>query len=110
MDLREAWNTLGCDPDQVFERIRSAGSRASRAEAAGKELDYARSLARKLLGLHHPDKNPGDEEAAKRFRRVGDALRAIEDGTIKFQDLARQEPVKERDVFIEIFSPRPRED
>lgn len=106
MDLREAWTTLGLDPDGVFGRIASRTGRDERVRAAEEELAGARSVARRLMGLHHPDRNPGDPLASERFRRTEEALRTIERETARLRELAREADGREpRDVFIEIFKP-----
>ncbi len=100
LSLRDAWLVLGREPRRIAEVIRS---RADRVAAAEELLGSARSLARRLLGLHHPDKNPGDREAPERFALVQEALSVVEAGTEEFRSQA-EDRVAARDgsVFIEI--------
>lgn len=102
MNLEDAWNILGRDLSDVVGEIRKSPVDA-RAEAAERELEKARSLARKLMGLHHPDKNPGDEEAAKRFMRVKTALSVIEQETASLREkMASRKERSSHAVFIDV--------
>ncbi len=103
MELAEAWITLGRDPAKVVAKIVAAGDRDSRVLAAEAELAIAHSLAKKLMAVHHPDRNPGDLEAPERFRRVGVALKFIEDETARLRERVKRlaDEVDDRGVFID---------
>lgn len=100
LSLRDAWLVLGRHPRRVAEAIRS---RTDRIAAAEELLASARGLARRLLGLHHPDKNPGDPGARERFALVQEALSVVEAGTEDYR-LQAEERTSARDgaVFIEV--------
>lgn len=105
MNVWDAWTTLGRDPAAVMQSIAGAGGLEDRAQAAIRELEKARSLSRKLMAAHHPDRNAGDDEAAVRFRRVSNALDCLEKATADFVAKARGGdlgPRKPRD-FIEVI-------
>jgi hypothetical protein len=97
ISVRDAWLVLGRRPGQVKADILSHGNERKGVEA---QLEVAKSLAKKLMALHHPDRNPGDQKAAERFKLVQEALQAIEEGTRNFE--TREKKVQDRDVFIEV--------
>jgi hypothetical protein len=100
LSLRDAWLVLGREPRRIAEVIRS---RADRVAAAEELLASARGLARRLLGLHHPDKNPGDREAPERFALVQEALSVVEAGTEEFRGQDRERAsARDGAVFIEV--------
>jgi len=97
LPLRDAWLVLGRTPGQVRDAIRAF---ADQAEGVRAQLVVARALAKKLLGLHHPDRNPGDEGAKERFKLVQEALESVEAGTEEFRPEVRR--TRDGDVFIEV--------
>lgn len=99
LSVREAWCVLGQDPRRVSARIKSAGDRVKGAE---KELEAARPLAKRLLGLHHPDRCPGDLVAAERFSLVQEAVRTLEEATAELRTSGDRASRREGDVFIEV--------
>lgn len=106
MNARDAWSTLGRDIDEVLAAIRASPVH-ERGAAADRELETARSVARKLMGAHHPDRNPGDPGAPARFGRVQEALRILEGETADLkQRLSEGAARNGRDVFIEVRKPR----
>jgi hypothetical protein len=87
MTLTDAWWVLGQDPNRIFLHVQSESDKGLRLRILEKELVQARSIARKLLGLHHPDKNPDDIDNAKeRFQIVQRALSIIEQNTKEFRE------------------------
>jgi hypothetical protein len=103
LSLRDAWLVLGREPRRIAEVIRS---RADRVAAAEELLASARGLARRLLGLHHPDKNPGDREAPERFALVQEALSVVEAGTEEFRSQTEDRALaRDGSVFIEVEKP-----
>ncbi len=100
LSLRDAWLVLGRHPRRVAEELRS---RPDRVAAADDLLSSARALAKRLLGLHHPDRNPDDPGARERFALVQEAISTVETGT---EDFRRQEEeraaARDGAVFIEI--------
>ena len=79
MSVGVAWTILGFDAQAVILKLVKT-PRAHRVEAARQELEDARKAAKKLMALHHPDRG-GDPE---KFRRVAEALQAIETETEEF--------------------------
>lgn len=100
MNLGDAWNILGRDVSDVVAEIRRRPVE-ERSRAADEQLEAARGLAKKLMALHHPDRNPGDQEAAKRFRRVQDALDVVRAETESLKERLGQR-TEGRAVFIEV--------
>lgn len=100
LSLRDAWLVLGREPRRIAEAIRS---RPDRVAAAEELLASARALARRLLGLHHPDRNQGDPEARERFELVQEALSAVEEGTEDFRRESGERAERlDGAVFIEV--------
>jgi len=58
-----------------FKLIDEARKRLSLPEHAG--FENIKSSYRKLSLEHHPDKNPGDEQASERFRQIDEAYRIL---------------------------------
>ena len=100
LSLRDAWLVLGREPWRVARAVKAAADRVLGAE---EELLRAKSLARRLLGLHHPDRNPGDPSAEERFALVKEALAVVEAGTedLRSQE-ARRAECRDGAVFIEV--------
>jgi len=105
MNVAGAWAALGKDWDSIVKELLGLPDAASRVQAAEKMLMDARKLAKRLMAVHHPDKNPGDVEATKRFQHVKEALEVIESNTESFKAnyetlKARAEQRRESDGFI----------
>jgi uncharacterized protein (DUF342 family) len=94
MNVSDAWTVLGKDWNSIAETLSSLPDAAARIQATESLLIDAKKLAKKLMAVHHPDKNPGDFDAAARFQRVKDALLTIEDNTESFK--AKHESMKAR--------------
>ncbi|MFA5202883.1 MAG: hypothetical protein WC708_00505 [Lentisphaeria bacterium] len=92
MNLIDAWNVLGTDPESVFNFIRIGKTPGEKVKRAEEKLEEARSIAKKLMGTHHPDRNQTDSEAAVRFRRVSEALSVIENSTTEMKQKAESFP------------------
>ncbi len=100
LSLRDAWLVLGREPRRVAEFIRSKSDRVAAAEEL---LASARGLARRLLGLHHPDRNPGDDGATERFALVKEALSVVEAGTADFREQGEgRHAARNGAVFIKV--------
>jgi len=80
LSAHEAWTILGKDSKKVLQRLASI-PRAQRVEAAEQDLEEAKKIAKKLRGVHHPDRG-GDTEI---FKRIGAALEALEYHTEEFK-------------------------
>lgn len=77
MDIHEAWRALGEDPEAVLAELRSHPDVPSRIAAAEAALARAEKIGKALMNAHHPDRNPGDPGAGRRFIRVQEALESI---------------------------------
>jgi hypothetical protein len=86
MELSEAWAVLGKDVNQLFHGTLHLPDIESKMAAVDKAFRIAERSAKKLLGQNHPDKNPGDPEAAERYQRILSALEVIKDHTEKFRE------------------------
>ena len=102
MNLIDAWNVLGTDPESVFNFIKTGRTPGEKVKKAEEKLEEARSIAKKLMGTHHPDRNQTDSEATIRFRRVSEALSIIESSTIEMKQRAESlsETMKKRGPII----------
>lgn len=92
MNLIDAWNVLGTDPESVFNFIKIGRTSGEKVKRAEEKLEEARSIAKKLMGTHHPDRNQMDSEAIIRFRRVSEALSIIENSTAEMKQKAESLP------------------
>ena len=80
MNIRKAWSTLGVDPDEIFEKLSSVQVE-HRAKMAGEMLEDAKTRARGLMSVLHPDKPGGDH---KSFVLIQKAISTITSDTEAF--------------------------
>lgn len=99
LSLREAWLILGRDPEKVATAVASSKDQGAAADA---ELARARKAAKKLMALHHPDRQGSPES----FTLARTALEVVEAKTAKFKEmLSRGEERRGSAVFIEVEIP-----
>lgn len=103
MDLRTSWFILGEDFSEIEKYLTSLPDLNARCKGVLLFKEKARKIAKKLMGVHHPDKNPDDDSANSRFRRVQEALHNIEKHSDEFIEMAKGHvPREERKrVFID---------
>jgi hypothetical protein len=85
MDLHQAWGVLGKDSQIVISSLKTVEGLEQRIKAAEKALAWAQKLAKELRFQYHPDKNPGDDAAERKFKAIGIALQVIEEHTEEFK-------------------------
>jgi hypothetical protein len=85
MDLHQAWGVLGKDSQIVVASLKQAEGLEARIKATEKALEWAKKLAKDLRFKCHPDKNPGDAAAERKFKAIGVALQVIEEHTEEFK-------------------------
>lgn len=107
MNLVDAWTTLGFDPDEVLSSIKASRDRAAEAKRLEAE---AKTVCKRLLAAHHPDKNPGDAGASKRFRRVQNAMQIISQATSDLAASVRKDPDPRPGKVSIVFGPRDGDD
>ena len=97
LSLRDAWLVLGRDPEAVAEAVASSRDQGA---AADEELKRAKTAAKKLMGLHHPDRDGSHES----FNLAREALRTVEEKTAQFKASLEEGVVGRRGdaVFIEV--------
>lgn len=98
MDLQKAWAVLGRDVRDVKGEAAEAPDLEARIGVLDRHLGEARRTAKKRMAENHPDRNPGDPDAARRFREVQAALTLIEGETDRFRKAARE--VQERRIAV----------
>lgn len=99
LSLRDAWLVLGRDPEKVATAVSSSKDQGEAAEAV---LLEARKAAKKLMALHHPDRQGSPES----FALARDALAVVEEKTAKFKEmLSRGDGRRGSAVFIEVDIP-----
>ena len=104
MPAFEAWKILGQDAGKIILSVSEVPLR-SRAEALKTILEDARKTAKKLMAEYHPDRPNGNPA---QFKKVGEALRALEFYTNEFEKgleiRIRQldEAAERRGVFIKV--------
>ena len=84
-DLAKAWFVLGRDVNEVLHGTSDLPDVQSKMAAVDEARRTAEHLAKKLLGQNHPDKNPGDPAAARKYQEVLDAVEAIREHTERFR-------------------------
>jgi hypothetical protein len=97
VNVAEAWSTLGVDWDRIAAKLMAMPDFASRVSATENLCSDAKKIAKKLMAVHHPDKNPGDTEAADRFNRVKQALETIEKSTESLKESYEKMLAKAKD-------------
>lgn len=85
MELSRAWSVLGKDVNQVLHGTSDLPDVKSKMAAVDGACRTAERIAKKLLGQSHPDRNPGDLIAARRYQEVLDAIGAIREHTEGFR-------------------------
>ena len=80
--------------NRVLEGTSDLPTVEAKMEAVEQAGRLANKLARKLLAESHPDKNPGDQAAARRYQQVLDALESVKSHTDGFR--RQVEEIKER--------------
>jgi len=103
MELSEAWTVLGRDVTQVLHGTSDLPDVQSKMAEVERACRTAERIAKKLLGQNHPDKNPGDPTAAKRYAHVLDAIGVIREHTESFREriLERKENPPDGHIQIE---------
>ena len=96
--IEEAWSTLGVDYQKICY-ILSQKPKSERGEAARLEFEKAKKIARSIMVVNHPDKNPGDLEAENRFKLATNALASIEVHTNEFIESLKVKLEAEKDEF-----------
>ena len=99
MSINEAWETLGVNIEKIYD-ILSSTPRLKRGDAAKSEYEKAKKLARDIMVINHPDKNPDDKNAENKFKRIGEALRSIEIYTNEFVESLENKLKDEQDLII----------
>jgi hypothetical protein len=87
MNINDAWNVLGFDPEYVMDSIKNSGGLEEKKRKSLYFLNIARNTSKKLLSAHHPDKNIGDIESSMRFNRVSESILIIEKTTKEFEEM-----------------------
>lgn len=100
MTVSEAWLALGEDPNEIFNSIKSCPNAEKKVLAAEAALVRAERLAKVLMAAHHPDKNPGDISAEKRFKRVASAIESIRFNTKEMKEKASKVRDEPKEPFI----------
>jgi hypothetical protein len=85
MDLHQAWEVLGKDSQIVVASLKKFEGLEARIKATEKALEWAKKLAKDLRFQYHPDKNPGNDAAERKFKAIGIALKVIEEHTEEFK-------------------------
>lgn len=98
MPIEEAWSILGVDYQKICY-ILSSSPRSKRGEAAQLEFEKAKKIARNIMVNNHPDKNPGNQDAEKRFKLAATALTSIETHTNEFVESLRNRLEIEKDEY-----------
>jgi hypothetical protein len=104
VNIGQAWEELGYNPQDVFVSIKACPL-SSRGQEAERLLGKARKEAKKLLAAYHPDRASGNQE---RFLLVSEALKIIESETVSLLEsikeiLEEREKKREKNaVFIDI--------
>jgi hypothetical protein len=88
--IYEAWKILGKDAKQIIRIAMNYPSLDERIKVIDEILVRARKIAKKLSAQHHPDVNPNDPDAERKFKDVQLALKSIEYHTNQFKINAAQ--------------------
>lgn len=94
MNIMDAWGVLGEDWISIVQNLSNLPDISSRVHATECMFMDAKKSAKRLMAVHHPDKNPRDSKAAERFKRIQEALQTIEHNTKLFRD--KYEEMKKR--------------
>ncbi|HEY8094995.1 MAG TPA: hypothetical protein VIE65_02735 [Methylobacter sp.] len=103
MELSEAWNVLGEDPENIFQELTSKPDVQSRIASAKDFLKMAERVARILMKAHHPDLNQSDPRAQLRFRRVQKAIQTIRVKTTDLEKKALEPKTSQSDGKLKVI-------
>jgi hypothetical protein len=78
MEFRDAWLVLSVDFSEIEREIKSMPSKEAKKKYLIELKEKSQKIGKKLLSVHHPDRNMDDPSSDKRFKMVAKAMEVIE--------------------------------